>query len=435
MATNIVMPRLSDTMSEGTVGKWLKREGDQVQKGDIIAEIETDKANMEMESFYSGVLARILIPEGQTVPIGQTIAILTAPGEGVPADAVATPAAPSAAPAAPASPPTAAPVPVAAPAPAAAPAPVTPAAPAEPVQAPQEGRLRVSPLARRLAEEHNVDLQLVRGTGPSGRITQDDVQSFISQPPLAPSAAPEPLPAQISSGAAFPGLTEEDEVITPSTMQQTILRRMLDAKAAAPHFYVTSEIDMTEAVVFRTSVNAAVGEGVRITFNDIVVKAAAMAIKAFPQVNASVQDGKFLRHKAINIGVAVAIPNGLVVPSVRNADQKGLGQIARETRELAEKARNRRLTLQELEGSTFSITNLGMYDVDQFTGIINLPNAAILAVGSITKKPVVKNDEIVIADRMRVTLSVDHRILYGADAAQFLQELKRILEHPGLLAY
>ncbi len=423
MATNIVMPRLSDTMSEGTVGKWLKHEGDQVQKGDIIAEIETDKANMEMESFYSGVLARILIPEGQTVPIGQTIAILTAPGEGVPADAPV------------ASPPVAAPVPPAAPA--STTAPVAPAAHAAPVpaqQAPQAERLRVSPLARRLAEEHNVDLQLVRGTGPSGRITQDDVQAFISQPP-APSITSEPMPLPVSSGAAFPGLTEEDEVITPSTMQQTILRRMLDAKAAAPHFYVTSEIDMTDAVAFRTSVNAAVGEGVRITFNDIVVKAAAMAIKAFPQVNASVQDGKFLRHKAINIGVAVAIPNGLVVPSVRNADQKGLGQIARETRELAEKARNRRLTLQELEGSTFSITNLGMYDVDQFTGIINLPNAAILAVGSITKKPVVKNDQIVIADRMRVTLSVDHRILYGADAAQFLQELKRILEHPGLLAY
>lgn len=418
MATEIVMPRLSDTMSEGTVGKWLKREGDQVEKGEILAEIETDKATMELESFHSGVLGRILIPEGKTVPIGVPIAILVAPGEEVsPEAAVPAPVALTTAEQAPVGPT----------------APGTP--PAEPHAAPPlappargEGRVRVSPLARRLAEERGIDLRQVDGTGPGGRITREDVEAFL-QRPRAPEVSPQPTPT------AFPGLTEEEELVPLSTMQQTIVRRMLESKAAAPHFYVTSDIDMSEAVAFRRSLNAALAEGQHITFNDLVVKAVAIALRAFPAANASYRDGQFVRHQAIHVGVAVAIPDGLVVPVIRNTDRKSLGDIARETRELADKARNRRLTLQEMEGSTFSITNLGMYDVDQFTGIINLPNAAILGVGSITRKPVVKDEQIVISDRMRVTLSVDHRVLYGAEAAQFLREVKRILEHPSLLAY
>ena len=418
MATEIVMPRLSDTMSEGTVGKWLKREGEQVEKGEILAEIETDKATMELESFHSGVLGRILIPEGKTVPIGVPIAILVAPGEEVSSEAaVLSPTALATAEQVSAG---------------LAPPGTLPIEPhAAPPLAPQErgdGRVRVSPLARRLAEERGIDLRQVEATGPGGRITREDVEAFL-QRPRAPEVSPQPAPT------AFPGPAEEEELVPLSTMQQTIVRRMLESKAAAPHFYVTSDIDMSEAVAFRRSLNAALGEGQHVTFNDLVVKAVAMALRSFPAANASYREGQFVRHQAIHVGVAVAIPDGLVVPVIRNTDRKTLGEIARESRELADKARNRRLTLQEMEVSTFSITNLGMYDVDQFTGIINLPNAAILGVGSITRKPVVKDEQIVISDRMRVTLSVDHRVLYGAEAAQFLREVKRILEHPSLLAY
>ena len=229
------------------------------------------------------------------------------------------------------------------------------------------------------------------------------------------------------------GLGDDEEVIQLSSMQRTIVQRMLDSKAAAPHFYVTSEIDMAEAVALRKAINAALPEGQGISFNDMMVKGVALALIAVPEANASYRDGRFVRFKAAHVGVAVAIPDGLVVPVIRNAERKTLSQIAAEARETIEKARTRRLALQDMEGSTFSITNLGMYDVDQFTGIINQPNAGILAVGAITRKPVVKNEQIVISDRMRVTMSADHRVLYGADAARFLRELKRLLEHPMLL--
>lgn len=217
-------------------------------------------------------------------------------------------------------------------------------------------------------------------------------------------------------------------------MQKTIVTRMVESKQNAPHFYITNEVDMTEAVAFRKSINEAQPEGQGVSFNDIVVKAVALALKAYPSVNSSYQNNQFIRHKAINIGIAVAIPDGLVVPVLRNADQKGLSQIAKDAKDIIDKARNRKLSVSEMEGSTFSITNLGMYDVDQFAGILNTPNGGILAVGAITKKPVVKNDQIVIADRMRLTISCDHRVVYGADAALFLREVKRILEHPALLA-
>lgn len=406
------MPRLSDTMSEGTVGKWLKKQGEPVAKGDILAEIETDKATMELESFQAGTMGQILIPEGQTVEIGVPIALILAPGEqpgAPPPNRAPTVREGAHSPAAPA--------PVSQPPSQTAPAPVYDPAP---VAAQSEGRLRVSPLARRIAGEQGVDLSRVTGTGPGSRITREDVEQFARL-----AQAPSPVTV------AFPGLADEE--IALSSMQQTIVRRMLDSKQQAPDFYVTVEIDMTEAVSIRRTLNAALQNEPGITFNDLVVRAVALALRAHPQLNMSYKDGKFIKHNSVHVGIAVAIADGLVVPAVRDADRKTLREIGREARDLIDRARNRKLTLQELEGSTFSVTNLGMYDVDQFTGIINQPNAAILAVGAIQKKPAVKNDQIVIADRMRVTLSADHRVVYGAHAAEFLRELKRLLENPLLL--
>ena len=424
MPNEITMPRLSDTMSEGTVSKWRKQIGEKVEKGDILVDIETDKATMELEAFQAGILGRIMVQEGSTVPIGEPIALLIAPGEALPAETSAAPAPQPAAPTASATPP-------AAPAPA-APAP-SPAAPASAAPAPQpapaaalSGRLRVSPLARRLAEERGIDLRQVTGTGPDGRIVRADIEAFRQ----GTGAAPAPSGAPV----AFPGLSDEEELVPLTSMQQTIVRRMLDSKLNAPHFYVTSEIDMAEAVAFRKSINEAQPEGKGVSFNDLVVKAVALSLRSYPVVNSSYLNGQFVRYKAINVGIAVAIPDGLVVPVLKHADMKGLSQLAAETKDLIDRARTRKLTIPEMEGSTFSITNLGMYDVDTFSGIINSPNAAILAIGAIVKKPVVKNDQIVAADQMRVTLSCDHRVLYGADAALFLREVKRVLEHPALLA-
>ncbi len=419
MATEITMPRLSDTMSEGTIAKWRKQVGEKVDKGDILVEIETDKATMELEAFQAGVLGLITVGEGETVPIGESIGLMVAPGEEVPA---AAPAAPATAPA------SAGPAPAseaAATAVAAAP-PVVPDSPEGPEG---DGRIRVSPLARRIASEQGADLRQIAGTGQGGRITRDDVEAYLTHPAAASAA---PMPA---AKMAFPALEESEgeELANLSSMQRTVVQRMLESKAAAPHFYVTSEIDMTEAVNLRRSLNEALGEGRGVSFNDMIVKAAARALRAVPQVNRSYRDGKMVSYRHVHVGVAVAIPDGLVVPVVRHADHKSVAQIAADTNEIIERARNRKLSPQDMEGSTFSITNLGMYDVDQFTGIINQPNAAILAVGSIVKKPVVKNDQIAVSDRMRVTMSCDHRAVYGADAASFLKELKRILEHPLLL--
>ena len=418
MANEITMPRLSDTMTEGTVSKWRKQIGEKVEKGDILVDIETDKATMELEAFQAGVLGRIVVNEGATVPIGDLIALLVAPGEELPAD---TGAAVPAAAVAPAAQPAPAPAPAPMTAVEAAPQPMPPAS-----DSATSARLRVSPLARRLAEERGIDLRQVAGTGPVGRIVRADIESFQPGSGTAPSQGSMPV--------AFTGLSEEVEYVQLTSMQQTIARRMLDSTLNAPHFYVTSEIDMTEAVAFRRSINEAQPEGQGVSFNDLVIKAAALAIRSYPAVNSSYIDGQFVRYKAINVGIAVAIPDGLVVPVLRHADMKGLSQIAAEAKDLIDRARTRKLSLQEMEGSTFSITNLGMYDVDTFSGIINSPNAGILAIGAIVKKPVVKNDQIVVADRMRVTISCDHRVLYGADAALFLREVKRVLEHPALLA-
>ena len=469
MPKEVVMPRLSDTMSEGTVSKWLKQQGQAIVKGEVIAEIETDKATQELESYDSGVLSQILVAEGTTVPLGTPIAMIALPGE--PGVAAPPALAQNGAAAAPASAPPAAQTPTtaqaaatasapeatgerrpaassqavsAAPAPAAArpaaqpqPAAQAPAA-AQAAPAADEERLRVSPIARRIAEEHGLDLHEIQSSGPGGRIVKEDVEAVVDGRTAASVAASATAAAPQAPATAVPLVaatlsTEAGEVFPLNRMQQTIARRLTQSMVEAPHFYVTTEIDMTEAAAFRKSLNASGEPGV--SFNDLIIKAAALTLAKFPVVNASWDNGRLILRQSINVGFAAAMPEtrgpgGLVVPVVTDADKRTLRQIALETKALIEKARAGRITERELGGATFSVSNMGMFDVDQFTAIISPPQSAILAVGSIVKKPVVKDDQIVIGDRMRVTLSIDHRVFYGATAAQFLQEVKRILEHP-----
>ena len=410
MAVEVVMPRLSDTMEEGTVLKWLKKVGDEVKKGEPLIEVATDKANMEMESFEEGVLDKILVGEGETVPIGTPIAELRKPGEAP--VAAAAPAAPKAAP----SP---------------AEAPQAPAAAAPPATAPLEegGRLKASPLARRLAEEHGLDLRQITGTGPGGRITREDVEELLARrPEAAPAAAPAAPAAPVAPTAPPPAAL--GQLVPLTRMQETIVRRMVESKQTVPHYYVTIEVDMGEAGRLRRAANAAAGGAFEISYNDLVIKATALTLRKFPLVNASYRDGRIQMNEEINIGVAVALPDGLVVPVIHNAVAKSLRQIASEAKEVFERARTGRLHPDDYIGGTFTVSNLGMYDVDEFAAIVNPPQSGILAVGAVKPTPVVLDGEIKVAERMRATLSADHRVYYGATAAQFLKELKRLLENP-----
>jgi pyruvate dehydrogenase E2 component (dihydrolipoamide acetyltransferase) len=405
MPVEVVMPRLSDTMEEGTVLKWLHKEGEEVKKGEPLLEVATDKANMELEAYDSGTLEQITVGEGQTVPVGTQIALIRKPGEKGVAAAAPREAAPAAKPEAPA----------VAEAPAAAPAP-----PAEEVGE----RIKASPLARRLAEEHGVDLSQIPGTGPGGRITKEDVDEHLAQRGPVPAAAPAPTappPPAPPAGAREVPLTR---------MQDTIVRRMVESKTTVPHFYVTMEVDMGEAGRLRKAANEAAGGAQEISYNDIVVKAAALALRRFPEVNASYREGRILMNDVINVGIAVALAEGLVVPVIHDVDKKTLRQIASDAKEAIERARTGRLAPDDYVGGTFTVSNLGMFDVDEFSAIINPPQSGILAVGSVKPKPVVLDGEVKVADRMRVTLSADHRVYYGATAAQFLKEVKRLLESP-----
>lgn len=439
----VTMPRLSDTMSEGTVGRWLKKPGDQVAVGEIIAEIETDKATMELESYEAGTLQKILVNEGQTVPIGQAIAII---GDG-PVDS----AAPAPAPAAPAEA-ASAPAPAPAPAPSeAAPAVATPEAATAPAQVGDNGhdegaRVLASPVARRLAQEYDVDLRLIKGTGPGGRIIKENVEEYRQQAKSSPAAAPAapaaqaattpaaaPAPAAQAPAPAAPVVAGEVQPL--SRMRQAIARAMMTAKPGTPHIYVTAEIDMGQAMVLRKQLNDAEAAPVKISVNDLVVKAVAKALIKFPSVNTSYTagpDGKggLIQHPRINVSVAVALDDGLTAPVIVDADKKSLGVIAAEIRELAGRAREGKLKQQELEGATFQVTNLGMFDVVEFGSIITTPQAASLAVGAVRQTPVVRDGQIVVGEMMFVTISADHRIVDGAIAAQFLQELKRLLQAP-----
>jgi pyruvate dehydrogenase E2 component (dihydrolipoamide acetyltransferase) len=420
MITRVVLAKLSPTMEEGTIVKWSKKEGDAIKVGDVLAEIETDKANMEMEALGSGVLRKILVQAGGKAPIGSLIGVIADPNEDISAMlAEAAKAAPAASPQP--APAAAAPAPAApAPAPAPPPTPTLAAVPA-PAAAPG-GRVKSSPLARAIAAQKNVPLTLVAGSGPGGRIIKRDVEGYIASPrPAAgaPAAArpAAPVPA-VPAGTAIP----------VSNIRRVIAKRLSESAFTAPHFYVTVEIDMDAAVSLRDQLIRA--EEIKLSYNDLVVKACAKALTRFPTVNASWTGETIQTHAEVHVGIAVSIPDGLITPVVRNADRKHVVEIAHEIKDLAARARDRKLKPEEFTGSTFTISNLGMFDVTEFTAIINPPESCILAVGAVRKQPVVKNDQLAVGHRMKVTLSSDHRVVDGALAAQFLAEVRRLLESP-----
>ena len=418
MALVITMPRLSDTMTEGVVAKWHVKVGDTVKEGMLLAEIETDKATMDFEAFpgQEGVLLHIGIGDGQMAPVDSLLCVLGAAGEDISALLqVGAPAAPAAAPVeAPAAAVAPAAVPVAVPAPAAvAPAPVAP----EPAPAPvlSSGRVVASPLAKRLAEEKGIDLRAVAGSGDGGRIVKRDVDSFV------------PGTAAAVAAPVFAGT--EGYVDTPNTqMRKTIARRLSESKFTAPHFYLKVTVDMSAAMAARAQLNAVADA--KVSFNDLVVKASALALRKHPAIN-SAWMGDFIRtYHHVHVGVAVAVEDGLLVPVVRHADAKSLLAIGAEVKSFAQKAKDKKLQPSDWEGNTFTISNLGMFGIDEFTAIVNPPDACILAVGGIQEVPVVKNGQVVPGHTMKLTLSCDHRAVDGATGAAFLQTLKQYLEAP-----
>lgn len=432
----VKMPKLSDTMEEGTVLEWKKSAGDEVKRGDVLADIESDKASFELEAEADGVL-QIVVQPGQAVPVGQVIATIGA-ADAAEAPKAAEPPAPTAE-RPPAKEPEAAPPPEGAerPLPRSGGIPREAGTPISSGAQRREGvaqkppssadgeRVRVSPLARRLAAEMGVDLADIEGSGPEGRIVKEDVIAAAegagdSAP--APSRAPREAPAR----AAGP----EVEIEEPTRMQALISRRMVQSKTTVPHFYVTVETRMDEAMSVRDQLRRTVEGADKLTVTDLLVRACALALRKFPEVNASWVDGRFERRRSINIGVAVAREKGLVVPVIRDADLKDLVQISIEGRQLVERARAGKATQDDLSGGTFSISNLGMYGVDEFQAIINPPESAILAVGVVKDSVLVEDGEITVGKVMRMTLSVDHRVFYGATAAEFLAEVVRLMENP-----
>ncbi|HYH53552.1 MAG TPA: dihydrolipoamide acetyltransferase family protein [Solirubrobacterales bacterium] len=430
--SEVVMPRLSDSMEEGTILSWLKQVGDEVAVGDELVEIETDKANMAYEADEAGTLTEILAQEGETLPIGTPIArIGEADGDSGEGQA-AEPAGPVDA----GDPPP--------PARQEGVPPTTPPAgdssgsdaegPGSPADDEGGERVKASPLARRLAKDKGLDLATVEGSGPGGRIVKHDVEEAEapSSAPPTPSTQPEGVGGAPSSGGTAKG---QVQIQAPNKLQQTISRRMAESKATAPHFYLTIEIDMGKAVDARAAIKAASKEDdVVPSFNDMVVKACAIALREFPKANGAYRDGHFELYSRVNVGVAVAASEALVVPTVFDADQKGLRQIATETRAVAAKVREGSVTPPELSGGTFTVSNLGMYGIDAFDAVINMGQAAILAVGAIREVPAVRDGEVVPAQLMKATLSCDHRILYGAEGAEFLARVRQLLEEPVSLA-
>lgn len=407
---SIDMPQLGFDMQEGTLVRWLKQPGDEVKRGESVAEIETDKAVIEIEAFESGTITQLLVEEGATVPVGEPIAVLdTGDGGALPEPkAVEKTIAP----------PPAAVEPMEAPA-AAAPAPAPTTTPVA-APAPAEGlRVKASPLARRLAAEHRVDLHRLTGSGPGGRIVKQDVLQAAETPAGAPPAATVAAPA--------------DEVVPLTRLRQTIARRLVESKQQVPHFYVTVAIDMDKAMQLRSELKELGDDVGPVSVNDLVMKAAALALQKHPGVNSSFEGDAIRRHGAVHLGMAVAIEGGLITPVIRDCHAKSLFQIAAEARELAAAARDRSLHPDQYQGNTFTISNLGMFGVEEFSAIINPPAAAILAVSGIIEKPVVRNGELAVGKVMKVTLSADHRATDGAEVALFLQDVKRILENPLLL--
>lgn len=415
----VTMPRLSDTMTEGTVATWLKKEGDTVKEGDILAEIETDKATMEFESFNAGTLLKIGIQEGQTAPVDSLLAIIGPAGtdvSGVTGKEGSAPAAESKSEEAPKEDKKE----EAAPAPKA-----EEAAPATN----DGGRLFVSPLARKIAEEKGVNLNQVKGSGENGRIVKKDIESYTPQAaqPAAQAAAPQGA-AKAEAKPFVPAGEVSTEEVKNNQMRKTIARRLAESKFTAPEYSLTIELDMDNAIASRGVINAV--PDTKVSFNDLVVKACAMALRKHPQVNTQWKDDVTVYNKHISIGVAVAVEDGLLVPVLKFTDNMSLSQIGATVKDLAGKAKNKKLAPADMEGSTFTVSNLGMFGIQEFTSIINQPNSAILSVGAIIQKPVVKDGQIVVGNVMKVTLTCDHRTVDGATGAQFLQTLKQYIENP-----
>ena len=429
MATRVHMEALSPTMEEGQVVKWLKGEGDPVAQGDILAEIETDKATMELVARGEGVLRKVFVAEGAAAPVGDVIAVIgaedediaalveslgAAAGEAVAADepvaAAPVAAAPAAATAAPTAP---------------GPAPTVPStAPTVPVAAaasPPDARIKASPVARRLAGELGVDLAAVAGSGPNGRVIKRDVEAAAAAAPVAVAAMPE--------------LPDTEFVDVPlSQMRKTVARRLSESLGPVPHFFLTVDVDMTRALQARIRVNELLAaQGAKASLNDMVIKATAVALTHHADCNAWWQGSSIRRFNRVHMGIAVAVPDGLITPVVRDAHAKGLGQISTEIRELAGRAREKKLQPHEYTGSTFSISNLGMFGIEEFTAVINPPEAGIIAVGAVEERPVVVDGEVVVQPRMRITMSCDHRVIDGAQGARFLATLKSFLEEPAAI--
>ncbi|MBM3588421.1 MAG: pyruvate dehydrogenase complex dihydrolipoamide acetyltransferase [Alphaproteobacteria bacterium] len=417
MATNILMPALSPTMTEGNLARWLKQEGDRIKAGDVIAEIETDKATMEVEAVDEGILGRILVPAGtQAVKVNDVIAVLVEAGEAVPAVGAAPKAAPAAAPVA-------------------GPVSAAPAATA-PAPAPASGdRVFASPLARRMAAQAGMDISKIAGSGPNGRIVKADVDAALSRAP-APAAAPAAAPASVAAPrpAAPAAITAPHTAIPNSSMRKVIARRLSESKATIPHFYVSTDVEIDALLKIRVDLNARSpkdGPGAyRLSVNDMVIKATAVTLRRFPNVNAMWTEDAILQLHDVDISVAVSIPDGLITPIVKGADIKGLAAISNEMKGLAARAKSGKLTPEEFQGGGFSISNMGMYGVKDFAAIINPPQSGILAVSAGEQRPVVKNGALAIGTVMTLTLSVDHRVIDGALAAEFLQALKRNIEDP-----
>ena len=419
MATNVYMEALSPTMEEGRVVKWHKKEGDPVTTGDTLAEVETDKAVMDLVARADGVLRQVAVAEGETVAVGKVVAVIAAPGETAPAgrgtgeEGRVAPSPAATAPAPPLSRPSS---------PAAAPAEAT--------------RVKASPLARRIAKETGVDLKLLTGSGPGGRVVRRDLEEAgrrekgdVRPAAVQPAAAPVvPLPSLVSPAVGGRGGAYEDVPLTQ--IRKTIAKRLVTSLGPVPHFFLTTEVDMERAAEARDALNRQLGDQGKVSFNDVILKATALALTKHRACNAWFQDDHIRYWNEVHLGMAVAVEDGLITPVLRHADAKSLAEINREARELADKARSRRLQPAEYTGASFSVSNLGMFDIDQFTAVINPPEAGILAVGTITPKPVAVDGQVVTRRRLRLTMSCDHRVIDGATGAAFLKTLKLMLENP-----
>ncbi|MEW5869371.1 MAG: dihydrolipoamide acetyltransferase family protein [Chloroflexota bacterium] len=418
MAEVVTMPKLGFDMAEGTLVRWVILEGDAVARGAILAEIETDKATVEVESNYEGILAKHLVQAGDVVPVNTPIAVVAAQGEALDLAALGLEAGAEAQ--------SPAPVTKAEPSGVAAGA----AQPAESLSGQLPGGVKASPLARRIAEERGVDLAQVKGSGPGGRIVKKDVEDFIvvgaaRQDVTAGKAAPT-MPAATYASAPAPA----SQVVPLNRLRAAIGRRMTEAKQQVPHFYVTHEYDVEALMALRKQINAFLPEDEKVSVNDFIVKAVALGLRQFPNLNASLQGAQVVRHGQVNVGVAVAVEGGLLTVVNRDTDRKPLRLIAAELRIAVQRAREGKVRPEDIEGSTFSVSNLGMFDVENFIAIINPPEAAILAVGSARQVPVLKDDEIMPGWRMKASISVDHRVSDGAEAARFMQALAVFLEEP-----